>query len=189
MWCDNCLLIFPIRTGTMVLAFILMLLDIVGGFILFKWGEFFFWTFHLSSIYGGFAMAQAALFFIAMIGLSVRSFLVARGFFVIYWVLLLLDAIRAGAMAFQLQYYKDMIIQQCVVGSLQPNVTITFSSLPPQFCNIGGANLISMFLPLLVVEFVLSLYLYFQMWRFYVKLMLYPITKADINYRNALYDV
>src|SRR4051812_45589924 len=41
-----------------------------------KFAEFFFWNYHLSSIYGGFAMCQAAMFLLAMIGLSVVCYMI-----------------------------------------------------------------------------------------------------------------
>ncbi|GAA6014784.1 hypothetical protein JCM10207_002178, partial [Rhodosporidiobolus poonsookiae] len=40
MWCDNCLLIFPLRMGAMALAVLIALYSIAGGILLFMKGQF-----------------------------------------------------------------------------------------------------------------------------------------------------
>ncbi|CAG8596037.1 4049_t:CDS:2 [Ambispora gerdemannii] len=162
MWCDNCLLFFPLRAGAIILATFMGLYQIAGGIFLFLWGgehnkiE--------AGIYGGYAMAQGALAFILVIAFSNRSYLFTKFLFRIYPVIVLLGAIRAGVMAWQLQHWEYRIVGECLNGgrkwvsdipsnstSIDPSTaTPTYdytsnSTLPSSFCTVGVHNLIQLF--------------------------------------------
>ncbi|CAG8506003.1 1334_t:CDS:2 [Funneliformis caledonium] len=61
MWCDNCLLIFPLRAGAIALSLLMALYQIGGGIFLFLYGDFYFTIYPEASLYGGYAMAQGAV--------------------------------------------------------------------------------------------------------------------------------
>ncbi|CAG8790155.1 20650_t:CDS:2, partial [Gigaspora rosea] len=59
MWCDNCLLIFPLRAGAMILGTFMAIYQIVGALLLFLYG---------ASIYGGYALLQGLVGLLAVLG-------------------------------------------------------------------------------------------------------------------------
>ncbi|CAH1761302.1 8606_t:CDS:2 [Entrophospora sp. SA101] len=154
MWCDNCLLFFPLRTGAMILGVISALYQFAGGIFLFKYGDFFFFHYPEAQIYGGFAMAQASIAIIAVIGFSMKSYLNGRVIFKIYPIILFLGSIRAGVMAWSLQKYKYRIVWTCNNGGVQwtdpdsPDYTpplLDSNRLPLGFCKSGVDNFVAIF--------------------------------------------
>ena len=70
MWCDNCLLVFPLRGGAIILATAIAIHNLIGGIILFKYGEFLSAVLLESQIEGGIAMASMSICIILIIGLA-----------------------------------------------------------------------------------------------------------------------
>lgn len=73
MWCNNCCLCFPVRGGAMWLAGLVIVINGIGGILLFLWGPYFFSS-TMALIFGGFSALQAATAGIAFLGLcNVRT--------------------------------------------------------------------------------------------------------------------
>jgi hypothetical protein len=134
---------------------------------LFQLGEFFFTLPREASIYGGYAMGQGALAVLAIIALSSRSYVFSRFIFVIYPVILLIGAIRAGVMVWSLNKYSDRILWSCNNGGVSwvqaheeeyfkaPPALYDSPRLPNQFCVAGVKQISNVFALFLVVDFVL----------------------------------
>ncbi|CAB4396843.1 unnamed protein product [Rhizophagus irregularis] len=195
MWCDNCCLLFPLRAGAMALGVIMALYQIGAGIFLFQLGEFFFTLFKEATIYGGYAMGQGALALLAVIALSSRSYVFSRFIFLLYPVIIVLGAVRAGVMVWSLNKYSDRIIWSCNNGGVSwvqaheeyngfkpPPALYDSPKLPNQFCTAGVKQISNVFALFLVVDFVLMLYFYFLIWRFNVRLQHYPVQKNDLVY-------
>jgi hypothetical protein len=78
MWCDNCLLLLPLRGGAIAWAVVIFLYSVAGGLFLLLRGQFFFFTYPEWQIYGGIGLAVAALAFVNMFALSNRSYIWTR---------------------------------------------------------------------------------------------------------------
>ncbi|GBB94774.1 hypothetical protein RclHR1_02410020 [Rhizophagus clarus] len=194
MWCDNCCLLFPLRAGAMVLGVIMMLYQCGAGIFLFKLGEFFFTLSNEALIYGGYAFGQGALALLAVIALSTRSYIFSRFVFLLYPIILLLGAIRAGLMIWSLNKYSDRIVWSCNNGGVSwvqaheynnfnpPPALYDSPKLPNQFCVAGVKQIINVFSLFLVIDFVLMSYFYFLIWRFNVRLVHYPVQKNELVY-------
>jgi len=193
MWCDNCLLLFPLRAGAMILGAIMALFQIGGGIFLFLYGGFYFTLhrFHEAEIYGGYSMAQGAVALIGIIALSSRSYVLSRIVVVIYPIILLLGAIRAGIMVWSFNHYSWRLIWSCnndgvkwtdeydneIYQSLSDKSS--FVKLPERLCRYSVENICQALSILLVIDFILMCYFYFLMWRFRVKLDHYPVQNNE----------
>ncbi|GAA5823431.1 hypothetical protein JCM11251_000631 [Rhodosporidiobolus azoricus] len=188
MWCDNCLLVFPLRAGAMALATLITLYSIAGGIVLFMYGEFLWFMYPEVQIYGGISMAVGALslfpprriltFFPLALPVLTRLL-----FFVMPFVLLI-SAIRAGIMIFRLDYYQSNVIWECNHGGQLYNATLansttydpstyTGDTLPSGFCGSGFHSLYLAFAFALCIDVALQLYQYFLVWRFKARLEQY----------------
>lgn len=180
MWCDNCLLLFPLRSGAMFLGVIMAIYQIGGGIFLFVYGSFFFFHYMEANIYGAYAMIQGVLSIVAIIGFSVRSLLVNSSLLCSYPFVIVLGAVRAGIIAWSLVYYKENIVWECNNGGKQwvdPSTistttteTTSNTTMPTVVCDrIGVDCFSSLFTIGLCVDFILMCYFYFLIWRFRVK--------------------
>ncbi|RHZ61715.1 hypothetical protein Glove_346g176 [Diversispora epigaea] len=192
MWCDNCLLLFPLRAGAICLGLLMAIFQIVGGALLFKYGDFFFFHTGESSIYGGFAFLQAALALIAVAAFSTRSETFANFNLRVYPVVIILGIVRGIIMAWSVDHYKGRITQECNNGGqrwIDPSIPVTFTHnsttggydkveddtrLPDSFCDNNLKTLTALFSLSLIIDFILMCYFYFMIWRFVVKLQHYP---------------
>ncbi|CAG8664354.1 10706_t:CDS:2 [Ambispora leptoticha] len=190
MWCDNCLLFFPLRAGAIVLAVIMALYEIAGGVFLFYYGE--------GGIFGGYAMLQGLFAIIAAIAFSSRSYLFSKFLVRLYPVIVFFGLLRAAIAAWELQHWEYRIIGECEYGGrrwVSENVTsvdpttgaattvatydyTTNTTLPTTICNFGVHNFTELFTACLVIDFILMLYFAFLIWRFVVKLRHYPLQKG-----------
>lgn len=185
MWCDNCLLLFPLRAGAIFLGVFMALYQIAGSIILFKIGDYFFFHGPEASIYGGYGMAQGFMALIAVLGFSNRSFMITKLLFRIYPFIVFVGAVRAGLMSWALQNWQSRIVRECELGGSKwesnTNGTDTYSNeqgMPSGFCSPGVHNTIVFFTTCLVLDFFLMIYFLFLIWRFYVKLRHYPLQKG-----------
>uniref|UniRef100_A0A0K3CB37 Uncharacterized protein n=1 Tax=Rhodotorula toruloides TaxID=5286 RepID=A0A0K3CB37_RHOTO len=190
MWCDNCLLIFPLRAGTMALATLIAAYSIAGGIILFMYGQFLWFTYPEVQIYGGISMAVGACSILLLLAFANRSVSTLRPFVSLpdladrlwspVWTsalqfflpfVLFVSAIRAG-----LDYYQSNVIWECNHGGILWNATIANSTniptntsdrtLPSGFCSSGFHSLYLAFAFALCIDVALQLYQYFLVWRF-----------------------
>ncbi|CAG8603761.1 5167_t:CDS:2, partial [Acaulospora morrowiae] len=165
MWCDNCLLLFPLRSGAMVLSVIMMIYQIGGGIFLFLYGDFFFFHYMEPKIYGAYAMIQAFMSLIATIGFSIISFTIASSLVCFYPFLVILGAVRAGIMSWSLVYYKERIIWECDNGGtkwVDPSTITTTTDttsdptlMPPVVCRTGVDNFNALITTGLCIDFIL----------------------------------
>jgi len=175
MWCDNCLLVFPLRAGGMALLALIAAYQIAGGVFLFMYGTLFYFLPYEPQIYGGIAMAIAAIVILAAIGFSNTSYFIVRISFLLLPLLLVLTAVRAGFMIFNLNYRKDRLEWECdnfgqQWNSTNFNVTYTEDTttgtlMPNKFCEIGIHQTYLIFVFALLVDFILLTYAYFIDWR------------------------
>ncbi|KAF9512740.1 hypothetical protein BS47DRAFT_1032307 [Hydnum rufescens UP504] len=73
MWCDNCLLLFPLRGGALVLSGFITIYSIVGGVLLFKYGQFVYFRYYEWDIFGAISMVCSFFWPSALIICSIRG--------------------------------------------------------------------------------------------------------------------
>ncbi|GAA5970631.1 hypothetical protein JCM11641_007376 [Rhodosporidiobolus odoratus] len=189
MWCDNCLLIFPLRMGAMALACLIAAYSIAGGIVLFMYGQFLWFLYPEVQIYGGISMAIGALSILLLLGFANSSYMWTRLLFVLMPFVLFISAVRAGIMIWRLDYYQSNIIWECNHGGQLYNEstannntydasTYTGDTIPTGFCSSGFHALYLAFSFSLCIDVVLQLYQWFLVWRFKARLEQYFSFKA-----------
>jgi len=185
MWCDNCCLLFPLRAGAIAWGLIIAILNIAGGIVLFKYGEFFFFSFNSEwNIMGALAMLVAALAFINIVALSNRSYIFTRVCNFAWPFVVILSAIRDILIIVELQRGKNDIISECQNGGLlfsgspaqPPAGTISPdppATLPSIFCSRGFSSLNTAFIVFIVIDLILQIYMTFLNWRFVKRMQHY----------------
>jgi len=192
MWCDNCLLLLPLRAGAIAWAAIIVLYSLVGGVFLFKWGDFLFLTYPEWEIYGGIAFIVAFLAFINALALSNRSYIWTRACKFSWPIVIVLSAIRAIAMIVELYRYRTEIVWECenggqLRGSPAENGSTSTTTMPNSLCTPGWSSLFTIFIVSLLVDLAFQLYMLFLNWRFSKRLEHYNNMKGPFQggYYNA----
>jgi len=184
MWCDNCLLIFPLRAGGIVWATIICLYSFIGGILLFHYGPFIFFVYPEWQIYGGVAMAVGGTAALTALALGTRSYIWTRACTVLWPFLIVISAIRDIVMIVELQRGKDKIAWECANGGQLwvPSAAAGYGSgnAPPTFCTTGFASLNTAFIVCLLADLVFQVYMLFITWRFPTRLEHYASTKYEI---------
>ncbi|GAA6041979.1 hypothetical protein JCM8097_009128 [Rhodosporidiobolus ruineniae] len=189
MWCDNCLLVFPLRMGAMALAVLIAAYSIVGGILLFMKGQFLWFQYPEVQIYGGISMAIGAMSVILLLAFANSSYMLTRLLFILSPAVLVIAAVRAGIMIWRLDYYQFNIIWECNHGGRLYNAslvndtsyadgTYTGDTIPTGFCSSGFHSLYLAFSFALCIDVALQLYQYFLVWRFKARLEQYFSFKA-----------
>ncbi|GAA5884396.1 hypothetical protein JCM16303_003669 [Sporobolomyces ruberrimus] len=184
VWCDNCLLLFPLRGGAMALALLVAAYSIAGGIILFMYGETLFFLFPEAQIYGGISMAVAALSLLSVIAYSNSSYMWTRLLFFLMPLVFIVSIARAGIMIFRLDYYQANVIWECNHGGQIYNATLAAipdyqgngtggTEIPTGFCSAGFHTLYLAFAFGLCIDVVLQIYQWFMIWRFKARLQDY----------------
>lgn len=171
MWCDNCLLIFPLKHGAIAWDVVIALYNLAGSILLFRDGQYLFFDFPEWQIYGGIGMAVMSICVINIIGLSNTSYMWIRVCFFLWPVILLTVAVRAAVMMFQLDRQQGKIIWECnnggqLWGESAAHGYDNGSKMPSGICSAGFHSLYIAFVFALVIDFGLQLYAYFMCWRF-----------------------
>ncbi|GAA5860464.1 hypothetical protein JCM8547_000310 [Rhodosporidiobolus lusitaniae] len=190
MWCDNCLLVFPLRMGTMALACLIAAYSIGGGIFLFMYGDYLWFTYPEVQIYGGISMAIGACSVILLLAFANSSYMLTRLLFFVMPFVLFISAVRAGIMSFRLNYYQSNVIWECNHGGQLYNATLandtsydasdySGDAIPTGFCSAGFHSLYLAFTFALVIDVALQLYQYFLVWRFKARLEQYFSFKAQ----------
>ncbi|GAA5954145.1 hypothetical protein JCM10213_005391 [Rhodosporidiobolus nylandii] len=172
MWCDNCLLVFPLRVGTMALACLIALYSIGGGIFLFMYGQYLWFLYPEVQIYGGISMAIGALAILLLLGFANSSYMWTRLLFFLMPFVLVISAIRAGIMIWRLDYYQGNIVWECNHGGQVYNATLandtsydasnySGNSIPSGFCSTGFHSLYLAFSFALCIDVALQIYQYF----------------------------
>ncbi|KAI0257264.1 hypothetical protein BJV78DRAFT_1161311 [Lactifluus subvellereus] len=185
MWCDNCLLIFPLRAGGIVWATIIFLYSFIGGILLFHYGPFLFFVYPEWQIYGGVSLAVALTAALTALALANRSYIWARACTVLWPFLIVISAIRDIVMIVELQRGKEKIAWECANGGQlwTPSVAAGYGSgnAPSTICTTGFASLNTAFIVCLLADLVFQVYMLFITWRYPKRLEHY----ADVKYERA----
>ncbi|GAA5844841.1 hypothetical protein JCM5353_006404 [Sporobolomyces roseus] len=188
VWCDNCLLLFPLRGGAMALALLIAAYSVAGGILLFMYGETLFFLFPEAQIYGGISMAIAALSILSLIAYSNSSYMWTRLLFFLMPLVFIVSIARAGIMIFRLDYYQANVIWECNHGGQLYNETLAAipdyqgdgtSAIPSGLCSAGFHTLYLAFAAGLCIDVVLQIYQWFMIWRFKARLQDYFAFKRN----------
>ncbi|PWY97251.1 hypothetical protein BCV70DRAFT_69278 [Testicularia cyperi] len=170
MWCDNCLLIFPLRHGAMAWNVFIAAYNLAGSILLFQYGGFLFFDYPEAQIYGGIGMAVMAVCVLTTIGMANSSYMFMRLCFFVWPVILVVVAVRAGFMMFQLDRQQSKIVWECNNGGqlwgTAGETTSDTTTMPSGFCSAGFHSLYIAFVFSLLIDFGLQVYAYFMCWRF-----------------------
>lgn len=192
MWCDNCLLLLPLRHGAMAWAIVMVLYNVGGGIFLLTVGQYFYFNFPEWQIYGGISMGIASAALINTLALSNRSYIWTRVCKFIWPFILVISAIRAIIMILELQRGKDKITWECNNGGQLWTESVeegydNGTSLPNSFCVVGYQSLYAAFIVSLLVDLVFQIYMLFLNWRFSKRLEHYREMKGPFygGYYNS----
>jgi len=170
MWCDNCLLVFPLRAGAIAWNCVIVLYSILGGFFLLWYGEYLFFFYPEWFIYGGIALGVAVISIINILAYANRSIVWTRACNFLWPFIIVIMAIRAIIMIVELGRYKSDIQWECDNGHIEygTNGTTTAShSFPSFICTPGGASTVTAaFIVCLLVDIGFEMYAYFLNWRY-----------------------
>jgi len=192
MWCDNCLLVLPLRGGAIAWAVLIATYSIGGGVFLLMRGQYIFFTYPEWQIYGGIGLGVGIVAILSMLALSNRSYLWIRVAKFVWPFIIVLSAVRAIIMIVELQRGKDNITWECNNGgqlwtSSTSTTTSDSGSLPSGFCTLGFSSLNTAFIVSLLVDLVCQFYMFFLTWRFSKRLEHYSNMKGPFHggYYNA----
>jgi len=186
MWCDNCLLLLPLRGGAIAWAVVLVAYSIGGGLFLLIKGQYIYFFFPEWQIYGGISLAIAATAGAGMLALSNRSYIWIRVAKFLWPFVIVISAVRAIIMIVQLQRGKDKILWECANGgqlwsdSVAAGVSDS-GSIPSGFCAAGFDSLNIAFIISLLVDIVFQLYMFFLVWRYSKRLEHYSNMKGPYH--------
>lgn len=191
MWCDNCLLLLPLRGGAIAWAAIILLYSLAGSLLLLIKGQWLFFFYPEWYIYGGIGMAVAVVALINILALSNRSYIWTRVCKFLWPFLIIICAVRAILMIVQLQRGKDKIAWECANGgqiwSENAEYVTDGATLPAGFCTGGQTTLDTLFIIGLLVDLVFQIYMFFMTWRYQKRLEHYNGMKGPFGggYYNA----
>jgi len=191
MWCDNCLLLLPLRGGAIAWGVVLAIYSIAGGIFLLNMGQFFFFHYPEWQIYGGIGIGIGSVAVVTVFALSNRSYIWMRVVKFLWPFVIVISAIRAIIMIVELQRGKDKIAWECNHGGLvwKPELEATLgprtnkppAPMPNGFCAAGVASINAAFIASLLIDLVFQLYMYFLAWRFSKRLEHYSHMKGPFH--------
>jgi len=183
MWCDNCLLLLPLRAGAIAWAVILAVYSIAGGIVLLMYGQYLFFFYPEWQIYGGISLGVAAAAVISVPALSNKSYISIRVAKFLWPFIIIISGIRAVIMIVELNRGKDKIAWECANGgqlwtesaAVDPTASGT---IPGGFCAAGFSSLKTAFIIGLIIDLVFQIYMYFLAWRYSKRLEHYSNMKG-----------
>jgi hypothetical protein len=194
MWCDNCLLLLPLRAGAIAWASIIFVYSLAGGILLLRDGQFIYFVYPEWQIYGGISLGIGIAAALSAVALSNQSYLWTRVCKVIWIVVIIISAIRAIVMIVELQRGKDNIQWECDNGGQlwapQTTTDTTVSTIPSGFCAAGFSSLYAAFVGSLLIDLVFQfsqMYMWFLVWRFSKRLEHYKGLKGPFG--GGFYNV
>jgi len=191
MWCDNCLLVLPLRAGAIAWATVIFLYSLVGSIFLLRYGQFWFFTYPEWQVYGGIGLGVAVGAALSAIALSNRSYLWTKVVTFIWPFIIVIAAIRAIIMIVRLQQGKAKIQWECDNGGQLWDSTTTAANttvqIPSGFCAAGFSSLNTAIIVSLLIDLAFQLYMFFLTWRFMKRLEHYRGMKGPFagGYYNA----
>jgi len=192
MWCDNCLLLLPLRAGAIAWAVVITLYSIAGGIFLLKYGQFFFFVYPEWFIYGGIGLGVAAVAIINIFALSNRSYIWTRVCKFLWPFIVVISTIRAILMIVELNRGQSNIVWECQNGGQLWGASANAgygntSSFPDGICAAGFSSLYTAYIVSLLVDLGFQMYMLFLNWRFSKRLEHYNALKGPLygGYYNA----
>jgi len=186
MWCDNCLLVLPLRGGAIAWGVVIAIYSFAGGLFLLRDGQYLFFIYPEWYIYGGVGMGVAALAVINIITLSNRSYIWSRVCFFLWPFIIVICGVRAIFMIWELNRGKSNIVWECQNGGQLWGASAaagygTSAGFPDALCGPGYASLYTAFIISLLVDLGFQMYMYFLTWRFMKRLEHYRQMKGPWN--------
>jgi len=186
MWCDNCLLVFPLRAGAIAWAVFLAAYNLAGGLFLLMAGQYLFFVYPEWQIYGGIGIGVTAAAVINAISLSNRSYIWARVCNFIWPFLIIICGVRAIFVIWELHRGKDKIIWECQNGGQLWGASAeagygNSTSFPESICAPGWQSLFTAFIVSLLVDLGIQMYMFFLNWRWMKKLQRYTTMRGPFG--------
>ncbi|KAI0081118.1 hypothetical protein K474DRAFT_1682203 [Panus rudis PR-1116 ss-1] len=183
MWCDNCLLLLPLRAGAIAWGVVIALYSIAGGIFLLKWGQYLYFVYPEWLIYGGIGMGVGAAAVVTILALSNRSYIWTRVVKFLWPFVIVICAVRAILMIVELQRGKNKIQWECDNGGQLWTDSATAgygagTSFPSGFCISGFSSLNAAFIVSLLVDLGFQMYMFFMVWRYQKRLEHYQNMKG-----------
>jgi len=180
MWCDNCLLLLPLRAGAIAWNVVITIYSVIGSIILFKYGQFWFFIYPEWQIYGGIGMAVGAAALINAMALSNRSYIWTRVCKFLWPFIIVISAVRCIVIIVELDRNEDKITWECNNGGVlyASGDNTSSGNLPSGFCASGYSSLRVAFIAGLLIDLVFQLYALFLNWRFSKRLEHYNSMKG-----------
>lgn len=192
MWCDNCLLVFPLRAGAIAWNVVIALYSLGGALFLLMYGQYVFFTYPEWQIYGGVGIGVTVVAALNMLVYSNRSYTWSRVCHFIWPFIIVLCGVRAVFMIWQLHRGKDKIIWQCqnggqLWGESEEAGYANALSFPDGICGPGWQTLFTAFIVCLLLDLAFQAYAFFLNWRFMKRLQRYSGLKGPFGngYYNA----
>jgi len=186
MWCDNCLLLLPLRGGAIAWGVVIILYSVAGSIFLFKWGDYLFFVYPEPQIYGGIGMAVASIAVVNIFALSNRSYIWTRVCKFLWPFLIPIVAIRDIIMIVQLYQNEGGIDWECENGGQLYGTTAeagnpSTSTMPSSLCDPGWHTLFMIFIVAFLIDLTFQIYMLFLNWRFSKRLEHYNGMKGPQN--------
>lgn len=171
MWCDNCLLLFPLRVGGIAWACLIALYSLAGGIFMFLYGPFLFFTSPEWQVFGGIGMIVGLIAVTDILAFSNRSYVWTRAALFVWPFAIVASAIRAVIMIVELQRGQSKIAWECNNGgqlwpAQVPGAYTTVTAIPTAFCTLPFSSLYYIFVFSLLIDIGFQLYMFFLTWRF-----------------------
>jgi hypothetical protein len=171
MWCDNCLLLLPLRAGAIAWGVVIVLYSVVGSIFLFKYGMFLYFLYPEWQIYGGIGMGVAATALVNIVALSNRNYLFVRVCKFLWPFIIVIAAVRAILMIWELNRGQDKIAWECANGGQQYGLTpleleLSPPTMPIGLCTSSFHSIWTAFIISLLVDLAFQMYMFFLNWRY-----------------------
>ncbi|KAF9537038.1 hypothetical protein EC957_008970 [Mortierella hygrophila] len=183
----------------MWLSGLVLVINAASAICLFLWGTFFFSSSAICVIVAGFSALQSITGAIAFIAQCNWSYMLTRMYVFVQWLVMFLSAARIGLVAYELALNKGQIQNACLHPSAYATVVVETDGssnvkLPPSFyCGTKVDTFVMVVVVGMMVDWLLNGYLYFVLWRFYMRMRLYPEAVKDgdsgFSYEDALDEV
>jgi len=175
----------------MVWAGFITIYSVIGGYFMFKYGDFLYFRDYEWDIFGGLAMFIAFVALMSVFAFANSSLSFSRVCKWFWSLLVILSAVRAIVMIVELNSNKPKIQYECDHGGYlygaDPNnyVNGTVPSFDTKVCSYGVPSLYSLLIVIVLIDLACQLYMLFLNWRFVAMLEQYELMtgpKADGYY-------
>jgi len=191
MWCDNCLLVLPLRAGAIAWAVVIAAYSLAGSLFLLMDGQYIYFVYPEWFIYGGIGMGVCSVAVINAVTLSNRSYVFSRVCHFLWPFIIVICGIRAIFMIWELHRGQDNIVWECQNGGQLWGASAEAGygnshAFPEGICTPGWQSLFTAFIISLLVDLGFQMYMFFLNWRFMKRLERYTNMKGPYgNYYTA----